>query len=147
MKPAVGIVSGSPRSTWFGRLYWPAERYPIRVRLGCIVRNSALIGYCRRPIAANNHPGPCRRKLGKECVVSISKEVRAQRLSVSLDAPRHDLVFGHFLFSRIVPKYVWVPTMSDAHPPTPDSDILFVSLGLGWVGSTLDRVTHFLCWG
>ena len=37
--------------------------------LGCIVRNSAFIGQCRRLVAASNHVSPCRRKPGKECVI------------------------------------------------------------------------------
>ena len=74
-KAAVTIAIGSPRSTSPGPSYWPTESCHIRVRIGCSVRNSALIGYCPRPIAAtkSSRPSPCRRKLGKEKVVFIPK--------------------------------------------------------------------------
>ena len=85
-KAAVTIAIGSPRSTSPGPSYWPTESCHIRVRIGCSVRNSALVVYCPRPIAAiySNHPSLCRRALGKEKVVSIPKNERSVCPSVSV---------------------------------------------------------------
>ena len=52
------------------------------------------------PDSGKRSPYSPQKKLGKDCVVVISKEVLAQRLSVNLGAPSRNLVFHFLAFFR-----------------------------------------------